>query len=79
MTLLKGLLDVSRRLWYKKIFNDEWKEKDSEWFLRAGDGGLLVYSNRTTGTFRVLNPLTMLFHCLKDARLTTKHNISFYM
>ncbi|GLJ20576.1 hypothetical protein SUGI_0374490 [Cryptomeria japonica] len=74
-----ALFDVSRRLWYKKMFNDEWSCSNSEWFLRAGDGGLLVYKCRKKGTLRVINPLTMQSHCLEDAVLTKKGRISFYM
>ncbi|GLJ49128.1 hypothetical protein SUGI_1036430 [Cryptomeria japonica] len=74
-----ALYDVSRRLRYMKIFNDESICSNSQWFLRAGDGGLLVYSCRRNGILRVINPLTMQSHCLEDARLTRKSKISFYM
>ncbi|XP_059069383.1 uncharacterized protein LOC131042804 isoform X2 [Cryptomeria japonica] len=75
-----ALYDVNRTLRYKKVFNDdEWRCSNSEWFLRAGDGGLLIYSCKRKGTLRVINPLTMQSHCLEDARLTRKSKISCYM
>ncbi|GLJ14912.1 hypothetical protein SUGI_0242700 [Cryptomeria japonica] len=73
------LFDVSRRLRFNKILNEEWKCNDSQWILRAGDGGLLVYSCKRNGTLRVINPLTMQSHSLEDATLSTKCKISFYL
>ncbi|GLJ07677.1 hypothetical protein SUGI_0072320 [Cryptomeria japonica] len=74
-----ALYDVSKRLRYLKIFNDEWRCNNSQWVLRAGDGGLLLYSCRRNGTLCVINPLTMQSHYLEDARLTRKSKISFYL
>ncbi|GLJ49063.1 hypothetical protein SUGI_1035010 [Cryptomeria japonica] len=74
-----AIFDASRRLMYKKMFNDELRCSNSQWFLRAGDGGLLVYTCRRSGSLRVINPLTMQSHCVEDTRQTTNSTISFYM
>ncbi|GLJ49062.1 hypothetical protein SUGI_1035000 [Cryptomeria japonica] len=74
-----AIFDASRRLLYKKMFNDELRCSNSQWFLRAGDGGLLVYSCSRNGSLRVINPLTMQFHSLEDAEQSTQSMISSYM
>ena len=74
-----ALYDLSRKLRYMKMFGEEWSCSNSQWCLRAGDGGLLVYSCRRNGCIRVLNPLTMQSHCLKDDKVTTKCNISSFL
>lgn len=71
--------DVGRTLRYKTIFNEEWICNDSQWFLRAGEGGLLVYSCKRNGTLKVVNPLTMQSHYLEDASLTRKSKLSYYL
>ncbi|GLJ14909.1 hypothetical protein SUGI_0242670, partial [Cryptomeria japonica] len=74
-----ALFDMSTLLRLKKIYNAKWTWSCSQWFLRAGDGGLLVYSSKRYGILTVLNPLTMQYHCLEDAKLNRKSRISFYM
>ena len=71
--------DVNKRLRYKNLFNKKWTGNDSQWFLRAGDGGLLIYSCKKNGTLQVVNPLTMQSHYLEYARLTRKRKLSYYM
>ena len=71
--------DVNKRLRYKNLFNKKWTGNDSQWFLRAGDGGLLIYSCKKNGTLQAVNPLTMQSHYLEDARLTRKRKLSYYM
>ncbi|GLJ47988.1 hypothetical protein SUGI_1013370, partial [Cryptomeria japonica] len=74
-----GLIDVPRRQSFNKLLNGEWRSADSQWILRGGDGGLLVFSCKKNGTLRVINPLTMQSHSLDDAVINRKSKISYYM
>jgi hypothetical protein len=74
-----ALINVRRRLLLRKIFSEEWRSSHSEWILRAADGDLLVYSSKSNGSLRVLNPFTMESSPLHNICLSAKRSISSYM